>query len=205
MNYGELKTEITDWLGDGQFAAKVERMIELAEAEINRRLDTMDMEAIATATANNDEYLALPADFGGVKSARLITTEGHEFPLRYITDTHMSEFPEPEKDYLTRFMTIVDGQFRFYPKLDDETVEIRYSKRVPALSTSNTTNWLLNAHPDVYIYGSLAQAGAFADASKVSAWRAQFENAMHQVVSYDVRKRFSGPMPQMRPHRVAGD
>jgi hypothetical protein len=35
---------------------------------------------------------------------------------------------------------------------------LRYRRRIPALSASVATNWLLRKHPDAYLYGALSQA-----------------------------------------------
>ena len=35
-------------------------------------------------------------------------------------------------------------------------------QKIPALSDSNTTNWLLTLSPDVYLFGALAEACLFA-------------------------------------------
>jgi hypothetical protein len=46
-----------------------------------------------------------------------------------------------------------------YPSPDTTyQAEIVYYGKIPALSDSNTSNWLLSLSPDIYLYGSLLQA-----------------------------------------------
>ena len=41
------------------------------------------------------------------------------------------------------------------------SVELSYRRRLPALSNSNTTNWLTDNASDALLYGSLVEAAAF--------------------------------------------
>ena len=65
------------------------------------------------------------------------------------------------------------GSPRYYAYFDDDTmyvaptpatnisVEISYRRRLPALSSSNLTNWLTDNASDALLYGCLVEAAAF--------------------------------------------
>jgi len=56
----------------------------------------------------------------------------------------------------------VGDEFQYYPSPDASyTATLTYYARIPALSVSATTNWLLTAHPDAYLYGALLQAAPY--------------------------------------------
>jgi hypothetical protein len=38
-----------------------------------------------------------------------------------------------------------------------------YSQKVPALSDSATTNWLLTSHPDAYLFGTLTMSATLTE------------------------------------------
>ena len=47
----------------------------------------------------------------------------------------------------------------FAPIPDDTySIELSYCQRIPALSDTNPTNWLLNLYPDAYLYAALCEA-----------------------------------------------
>ena len=58
--------------------------------------------------------------------------------------------------------THVGEEIEVYPAPDSSyTAELLYYATIPALSDSNTSNWLLSLSPDIYLYGSLLQAGPY--------------------------------------------
>jgi len=56
------------------------------------------------------------------------------------------------------------------------------------LSDSITSNWLLQKHPDVYLYGALCESGPFLqDISLLAVFDGRFERAMLDVQSTEDR------------------
>ena len=76
-----------------------------------------------------------------------------------------------------------ENQFEFFPSPDGSYgVELLYYQRVPALSDSNTTNWLLTEAPDVYLYGSLVHSAPYlADDARTAVWAQIFGAAMQRL------------------------
>jgi len=81
---------------------------------------------------------------------------------------------------------------------------LNYYQKIPVLSDSNTTNWLLTAHPDLYLYGALVQAEAFMiDDNRVPLWQAKLTTAMLQVEHAGQRKATGGAPIRIRsPYNV---
>ena len=61
-----------------------------------------------------------------------------------------------------RFWSLVGAELRYHPAPDREyTATLTYYVRIPALGDARPTNWLLVAHPDLYLFGSLKEAAPF--------------------------------------------
>lgn len=84
-----------------------------------------------------------------------------------------------------RYWARVGDQFQYFPAPDQAyTATLTYTRRVPALSESNPTNWLLTNHPDVYLFGALKEAGPFLlDSERTSLFEAKFQAAAQDIVS----------------------
>lgn len=153
--YAELQASISTWTGDTFTTAQAKEIISLAEAKLNRLLRTQDMETRATASTSG-EYLALPDDFLEQRSIRLSGTKTVEF----VTPSQMTGFTTQTGE--PKFYTVVDGQYQFYPiPSASYEIEVNYYKKIPALSDSNTSNWVLVNYPDLYLSSSLALAETF--------------------------------------------
>lgn len=155
-SYSALKTAVADWLNKSSLSGVGDRAAEfitLAEAQMNRELDTREMVKTISLTLS-DEEVGLPCDFAGVLSFRIDGTPS--VSLDYVLPSALDEaFSATGKP--TRY-TITDAII-LDPVPDAEyEARLRYRKRIPALSASCTTNWLLRKHPDAYLYGALSQA-----------------------------------------------
>ena len=76
----------------------------------------------------------------------------------------------PYGDYLQRYISTQSGRPQVYayqtsstlvlgPVPDSVyTLTLTYAQKIPALSSSNTSNWLLALDPDAYLIGCLAKA-----------------------------------------------
>jgi len=190
--YSELKTSVADWLNRADLTATVPDFISLAEAQVERKLRTRQMIVRADATIDT-EYSAVPADFLEVKSLKLQTNP--VTPMQFETidalDNLQAQFPSSSKP---RFFSIVGGQIRTVPIADGEyNAELTYYAKLSKLSNTNTTNWLLTAAPDVYLYGSLLQAAPYLkDDARISVWATLYTSAMEDLQVADDRGATSG-------------
>lgn len=133
-DYAGLQSAITSYVPES-VRADATTLIQMAEAEFRRRLDDLDQTASDTISII-DGVGTLPADFGGLKA---IDGDFDDDPVIY---------------------TFVDGEIHTNPEVTG-TADIIYKQSLPALSDSNTSNWLLVRAPDAYLFGSLLQAEFF--------------------------------------------
>lgn len=69
----------------------------------------------------------------------------------------------------------------------------QYYVKVPALSDSNTTNWLLTSNPDLYLFAGLeACAKYLRDPEGAMAWAAQAQGIIDTLNSISAADQISG-------------
>lgn len=189
--YSDLVSEVQDWLfGRTDLAAKVPTFIRLCEAKLNRTLKCRQMEERATATVDlvqdAPEYVSLPGDFHSMRRLRLLNGAGitPKKPLSFVVAAQMD-------DLRNRFATA--GEPVYFTIVGDELellpvpaiayeFEMTYRKYIPALTASNTTNWLLTLAPDAYLYGSLMEAAPYLrDDERIATWATGLSGAIDQL------------------------
>lgn len=154
--YSDLQTAIANWLNRDDLTAQIPDFITMAEVRFNRELRTIQMVKRATATSNN-EFVAVPADWLEAKDISIA-----DLPLSYISAEKLGEWKNLKVTGKTRFYTIVGAELELFPApTSDVTVEMAYYAKIPSLSVSNPSNWILAQAPDLYLYGALQQASTF--------------------------------------------
>jgi hypothetical protein len=82
--------------------------------------------------------------------------------------------------------------------LDATALEFDYFQKVPALSDSAATNWLLAAHPDLYLFGSLVEAEMFGvNDERAPLWKARRDEIFDEIEKLSNKSRGAGAMRVM--------
>lgn len=204
-SYNDLKSSIADWLNRGDLTAVIPDFIALAEAQLERRLPVERMVKRANATIDTP-FSAVPADFVSAKSLVLTSTAPIQ-PLEFLSEDELDA-----KKYVYRttgkplYFTVIGTQFEVLPAPDTGyTAELTYIATLPKLSDSNTSNFILARHPDVYLYGSLMQAAPYLrDDDRVSMWASMYTQAIEDMLVQDSRAAVSQGRVSMKvkPTRV---
>jgi hypothetical protein len=159
-SYGNLQVEVATWLRRADLVPEIPTFITLAEAQFNRKLRSARMITRVAAFAISAQTMALPSDFVSMKSVRLVSPARS---LRWVSDTKMDELLDTT-EYTAgspSHYTIEGANIRFSPvPATAYTAALVYYASLPPLST-NTTNWLLQSHPDAYLYGALLQSAPY--------------------------------------------
>lgn len=158
-NYSELKASVASWLNREDLTSQVPDFIALAEARFNRDLRLNAMLKRDTTTATSD-YVALPDDWLEHVSICVINDGTVSDPLEYKTNEEFNRLRLQNLTGTFRYYTIQDSNIVLLPAMSSGSVdlEIFYYAKIPALSDSATTNWLLTKAPDLYLYASLLGA-----------------------------------------------
>lgn len=204
-SYNELKSSVADWLNRDDLTSVIPDFISLTEAQLERRLPTERMVKRATATIDTP-FSAVPSDFVSAKSLVLTSTAPIQ-PLEFLSE---DELDAKKYTYRTTgkplYFTVVGTQFEVLPAPDTGyTAELTYIGTLPKLSNSNTSNWILARHPDVYLYGALMQAAPYLrDDERVGLWASMYTQAIEDMLVQDSRAAVSQGRVSMKvkPTRV---
>jgi hypothetical protein len=158
------------------------------------------METRATLTVNtllaSPEFLDLPDDFQTIRMVRLPDTAGKP-RLQFMTQTQMDDYRYSRDNVAGApfYFTIVGNQIELAPTPNDDIdIEVLYRANIPALA-DNTTNWLLTAAPDLYLYATLLEAAPYIqNDERLSVWGSAVALVIDQLNMLADRQSFdSGP------------
>ena len=197
--FAELKTAITNWTHRSDLTDRLPEFIAMAEAYMNRELQTREMES-ATSTTLSAATASLPPDWHGYRNVWVILA-GARHHLKYKPPHEMSRLNDSGVG-VPNFFTIEDGNLRVEPPPDgDYELGYVYYQKIPALTDSNTTNWLLTDHPDLYLNASLAEAYSYThDARNEAKHRNMAFKLIGQVKRHDKQERWSGAPMAVAPN-----
>jgi hypothetical protein len=193
-NYSTLQSTIADYLNRSDLTAVIPTFIQLAEAQINRDVRHYEMEARANAQQDaGDEYMQTPANW--LENIRAHVTGTGTTPLDLISRQAMADKRAGAEDMTGRpqYYAMADGQFQLYPTPDAEyQIELLFYEKIPALA-SNTTNWLLEEYPDVYLYGSLIHSAPYLqEDERMTVWAQMYAAAVLRLNESSDKARYSG-------------
>jgi len=197
--YAELKTSIGNWLNRDDLTGVIPDFIALAESAINRDLRHYKMIERADATLDS-RYTQLPADW--LETVRFSITSGDTYRMELISRDDMLEYREKTLNASgrPRFYSNIGDTIEVFPTPDGEyTMQLQYYKSIPALSDSNTANWLLRDAPDVYLYGALLHSAPYLqDDPRAQTWALLYAAALQSLQVSSDRTRFAGSGLRMR-------
>jgi len=192
--YSELQDSIASFLNRDDLTATIPTFIRLAEAAMQRDVQHWRREASTTATANS-RYTNLPFDFHSVVR---MTLDGKYRALEPMSLNEMSDARAQRRDTAgePRFYALTSGQFEWFPTPGDTyTVNIVYNQVIPALSDSNTTNWVLEQAPYLYLYGALIHTAPYLhEDQRATVWGALHQSALDGLIRDGKRGKWSGPL-----------
>lgn len=206
--YEDLLDAIPKWVNKRTLDGRTADFIALAEADIEAKLRTREMQTTVEAPVTCPS-VNLPPDWldatrlwlgGGLRALDFATPDtlieiragcpGGGMPTHYgLTDTVIELAPEPTTE-MSLWMT--------------------YYARIPKLDTEHPTNWLTARDMGVYLFGSLIQASAYLlDDARIKVWQDQYaarlaqlnmtsQVALHSGAPLKIRVRGYGSSPSRR-------
>ncbi len=191
--FNGLKTAITSFLGDDAQNANRVDFITLAEAYFNRTLRHTAMEEQTTLTTDSSGLATLPDDYLAIRSVRYSGQPLRELKaLSLGTANRLSPYDATGTVFGYVITSISNVQtLRLVDPLSSADLIVTYFEKIPALSDTQTTNWLLDLAPDAYFYRALAEAYTWRQsAEKALAFMARADQALDQITSLDERGRY---------------
>ena len=153
--------------------------VRLAELDAQRRLRVTPMVKRDSSFSLSAITAAIPTDLVEVSSFTITSTTPN-YQLDYVIPAQLAKLRKDAlySDNIPRWYTRDGSNFIFYPTpVTSYTAELIYVRTILDLA-SNSTNWLLTSHPDVYLYGSLVQFGMMAGDERLPGWQAAYEKAL---------------------------
>jgi hypothetical protein len=193
QTYSDLTGAVADWLGRSDLSGRIPDFVTLFEAAANRRLRVRQMEVTTTLTPGANGQAALPADYLAWRRA---TWTGS--PRRELDYVHPSILQSryPDQPVATpRVFTIEGANLEVMP-LDQTPLEFDYFQRIGPLVSAQ--NWLMAAHPDIYLFGALAEAHGFnIDLDKLAVWKARRDEIFDEIEKLSNKTRGAGRIQVM--------
>jgi len=205
--YAELQTATANWLDRTDLTARIPEFIELAEANFNRVIRQPDMIAKDDSFSLAGRYTTLPTDT--LEIIRIVVDLTPVIVLEYLTPEEISQrrivMSSTGKPY---YFTMIGGssnQLEILPSPDSTyTSSIVYYTRIAALTDSATTNWLLDSHPDIYLFGTLVEAEPYLkNDERMPMWTSRLDKALNALGLQGQRERHTASGLIMRS-RVLG-
>ena len=196
--YAELKTAIADFLNRDDLTSAIPNFIDLAEAQMQREIRHYKMMQRSTAPIDT-RYSALPSGWLETIRFHITGAESQRLELTSMDDMLQLRTKDDTVGKPTHYAHI-GASLEVYPTPDEAyTAELLYYEKLPALSDSNTSNWLLQQAPDAYLYGSLLQSAPYLrDDARAQVWTSFYAGAVASVNNESDRARFGGSGMRMR-------
>ena len=198
LNYSDLVSEVSAYVVRADATARISTFVQLFESVANKRLRTLEMEKTSLLSVSNGA-IALPVDFQEWRRATWQAGSykvnlSYVFPARFAKAYSTSPVSVPE------VFTIEAQQIKVMP-IATGTLEFDYFGVLPSLE-ANSTNWLLNENPEVYLFGVLSEAFRFAREENLKQQYAADRDAIFaEIERNDIASRgpaairFDGPTP----------
>lgn len=203
-DYAELQSAIADFLIRDDLTAAIPTFIRLCEARIDRELTHWRQERRSTAQLDA-QYSTIPSDF--LRPIRLQLLDTYTGEVAPISTAQMLQMRQDRNDRAGRpeYYALTGGALELFPTPDDTyDASLVYYGRVPALSDTNTTNWLLTEAPDVYLYGSLLHTAPYLkDDARIGLWEGLFGQGLNTLNISSGDAKYGGTGLRMKTRRGA--
>jgi hypothetical protein len=202
-DYPTLKAVIADWLDRDDLNTRIPTFVQMAEAMFNRELRTPDMET-STLLSADQENVALPDNY---LAMRAIYVEGSpDRPLRGIAPTAIREEYSGATGTPQAYTLVSRGLRLAPPPAAALQLQLDYYAKIDGLTDASPANWLLDKHPDLYLYGSLFYAEQMLDnAPRAAQWKELLDEVMARVNRAANNDRYgAGPLVPNTARQVGG-
>ena len=197
--YAELQSSIADFLNRDDLTAEIKTFIALGEAELRRDVRHWRQEKRSTAEIDT-QYSAVPADF--LEVIRFYVTSNNTRPLELISQYELLDRKARNLNAggFPAYYAITAGEIEVFPVPDGTyTSELYYYADIPSLSDSATSNWVLQYHPDAYLYSALKHSAPFlVEDQRLTVWAALYQAAIDRINEDSARVKAGGSGLRMK-------
>lgn len=186
--YAGLCAKIADTLNRQDLAAIIPDFTVLATARLSRNLARMrhpkalthDTSLVATGALT-----PAPSDFVAPYKLGVSNNPTYAPRLEFLSPDEVDALTPVQLTGPIRYYTLVGANFEFIPRpssVAPANLDLWYFAALPGLDDTHTTNWLLSAHPDLYLYGSLVHSAPYLkDDARVQVWETMYQTILSEV------------------------
>ncbi len=181
-NYSDLTTSIASWTARSDYSAtNYSDFTALFEAWANRTLRVRQMETTATVTMSGGAG-ALPSDY--LQWRRVTWPGSSPVELQYVHPSVLRGY-YPSVASFTPGVFSIEGSNIQTQSSDTTSLTLEYWQKITSLA-SGSTNWLMTAHPDLYLYGTLVEAYLFnKDPDNALIWKGRRDDLLGEISRLD--------------------
>lgn len=197
--YAELQTAVANWMNRTDLTSRITEFIANSEAHFNRRFIQFKHPKMLTSTtlAVSGRYTNLPSDCKRVERA-IWLGNGMREPLEFMAGEHVTDFDDGTTTGTPLYYSIRGSQIEVIPAPGSAgTVEFYYWTYLAALTGSNTSNWILEDHPDAYLYRSMYEAALYMGDSKRMDTSAKLYGEIERDIKREAHHMRFGVAPRM--------
>lgn len=195
----ELKANIADWLDRTDLTTQIPEFIGYAERRFNRLLRMPEMEESVTASTSG-ATVTLPTDFLSMKSL-YINGDSNLILLRQLGLDALRRAFDGEETGTPEFFALQSATELVLAPAPDASVTyiMNYYQKIPQLGSGQATNWLLDAHPDLYVAASMVEAFVFLrDSEGMGIWEGRTNAKLDEIMTLGRRKALAENRAHLR-------
>ena len=164
--YAELVQNIKDFMEDDgtEFSNEIDKFIDLAELRISRDVITPEFKRkVTSAFSANDPFLTMPTDLVTLEHLQVINSNVRTLLLLKSDEFITDYWPNRTSTGVPKYYTYFDTSTIYVAPTPSSnlSLELSYKRRLPALSSSNTSNWTSINAADALLYACLIEASVF--------------------------------------------
>ncbi len=208
-----LKVRLSEYT-DPQTSQFFDGVIALCEQRLRRdtRIKGLYLDKTLELTGANavDGRYALPAGFSGFRSVLVATNEGGYKPVKYKDQIPFWRGYNPSAVQETLLWYTIEGNgavaYLVFGDVTptDRTIRLMYREKMPDLVNDTDTNFLLQEHEALYLYGCLVELAPFRrEDARALTWAAYYEDAADEYKRLTDFETFSEGDIQRQPSVTA--
>lgn len=189
-DYASLQDAIADYADRTDLGRRIPMFIRAFEAQFSRDNNLQQMYVSSAAlTPDANGAVTLPTDVANWD--QFIWSNGGISGVLQIVTPAWAASLDQTTGMVPRFAYIQNGKLYVKPNGPCD-VTVSYYQKLPNLSTTATTNWLIDKAPEVYLWGSLVQVAVYVkDAEDYALWNGKYQEALDSLTTTD-SGRWSG-------------
>lgn len=152
-NYGDLKSQIADWLNRTDLGESIPEFVRIAESRIRTDIKVRAQEILESGTLTAST-LATPTQLN--ETRRLVVADRE---LAYVTPDQFQRMSRMRVSSPPRYFTIIGETYHILGGGEGDEYVLTYWEWFDYFTDDQDTNWLLLNSPDIYLWAG-CEAGA---------------------------------------------